>query len=66
MSANGSVDIIQLFNFEKKELGVVLALLEKGPTIVPEIIAQLAASGPLWQDVPAWYREAKAELDSVP
>jgi hypothetical protein len=30
MSDNGSIDIVQQFNFEKKELGVVLALVEKG------------------------------------
>jgi hypothetical protein len=67
VSDNGSLDIVQLFNFEKKELGVVLALLEKGPAIVPKIIAQLDASGgSTGRAVKMWYEQAKAELDTVP
>jgi hypothetical protein len=63
---NGSLDIVQLFNFDKKQLGVVLALIEKGPTIVPKMIAQLNASGSTGQGVRAAYDEAKAELETVP
>jgi hypothetical protein len=39
--------------------------VEKGPTIVPKIIAQLDASGSTGQSVKAWYEQAKAELDTV-
>ena len=66
MSDNGSLDIVQQFNFEKKELGVVLALVEKGPAVVPKIIAQLDASGSIGRDVKMWYEQAKAELETVP
>jgi hypothetical protein len=34
-----------VFNFDKKELGVILALLERGPFIIPKILAELEASG---------------------
>ena len=43
-----------------------LALLEKGPTVVPKIIAQLDASGSIGRDVKMWYEQAKAELETVP
>jgi hypothetical protein len=45
---------------------VVLALVEKGPTIVPKLIAQLNASGSMGQAVKMWYEQAKAELETVP
>jgi hypothetical protein len=64
MSDNGSLDIVEQFNFKKKELGVVLALAEKGPSVVSKLLAQLGESGE--QDVVMWYEQAKAALDSVP
>ena len=45
---------------------MVLALVEKGPTIVPKLIAQLNASGSIGRDTKAWYEQAKAELETVP
>ena len=66
MSDNGSIDIVQLFDFDKRQLGVILALVEKGPTIVPKMIAQLNASGSMGQAVRASYDEASAEVETVP
>ena len=46
---------------------MVLALVEKGPTIIPKIIAQLNASGSTGQAVKMWYEAAKkVELETVP
>ena len=46
---------------------MVLALVEKGFTIVPKIIAQLDASGgSIGRDTKAWYEQAKAELETAP
>ena len=33
MSENESLDMLNQFNFKSKEFGVILALLEEGPTI---------------------------------
>ena len=68
MANNGSINIADLYNFQNKELGVLLALVEKGPTIVPKIIAQLnaAESGSMGKGIKMWYETAKVELERVP
>jgi hypothetical protein len=66
MSNNGSIDLVSLANFQSKELGTILALLEKGPTIVPKILTQLDASGPLGSEVKYWHDQAVVALNTIP
>ena len=66
MSDVETVNLIELFDFDKKQLGVILALLERGPSIVPQILAQLESEGgSLGQAVIASYNAADAELEGV-
>ncbi len=67
MSDIGAIDIVELFNFDRKQLGVVLALAEGGPTAVAKVVAQLdSAGGSIGQGVKMWYDAAKAELATIP
>jgi hypothetical protein len=45
---------------------VMLAIAEKGPEIVPRILAQLEDSGQVAAMVTAKYQQAKALLDTLP
>jgi hypothetical protein len=66
-TGNGSLDVITLSNFKSRELGTILALLEKGPTLVAQIVAQLNdESGPLGAEVVHWYNECRSALGTVP
>ena len=63
----GALDILGILSHDKRSLGVILALVEAGPTGVAKIIAQLStAGGSLGEAVVTHYNEAKAELVTVP
>jgi len=60
------VNLIELFKYNKQELGVVIALLARGPSIVPPILTELGAEGGgLGAAVLESYAKADAELQAV-
>jgi hypothetical protein len=65
-SENAALDLAVLLDHNTNtQLGIMLAIAEKGPEIVPRILAQLEDAG-VAKVVTARYQQAKALLESVP
>ena len=66
-SENASLELAVLLDHNTNtQLGIMLAIAEKEPEILPRILAQLEDSGSVAEMVTAKYQQAKALLESVP
>ena len=64
-----SIELLKTFHFDEAQLGTILALLARGPTVVPDILADLQAAKTdgslLARDVIAAYQAADETLQGV-
>ena len=63
------LEILRTFHFDEEQLGVVLALLARGPTVVPSLITDFQSASqdgsPLARDVVNAYQTADTLLQQV-
>ena len=62
----GTIDTLELLSWDPRTLGVLMAMVEAGPTVVAKMVTQCAVAGQHGSEILAWYQQAKAELESIP
>jgi hypothetical protein len=61
---SASLEVITLFGFDQRKLGVVLALLSR-PSVVQPLLDELRESGQLGEDVLRVFDKTNAALDKI-